>query len=64
MLYLNKSKIYCDAMRRKRWTSYVTDKNGDIVFRPYRHRGLTGEQEEDLLQHRSVLSICLFWFSS
>jgi len=22
---------------RKRWTSYVTDKNGDVVFQPHRH---------------------------
>ena len=28
--------------RRKRWTSYVTDKNGDIVFQPHRHHWVDG----------------------
>ena len=27
---------------RKRWTSYVTDKNGDIVFQPHRHHWVDG----------------------
>ena len=36
---------------RKRWTSHVTDKNGDIVFQPHRHHWVDGRARRRRLHY-------------